>query len=61
MTDWFCCKDKVAMEEKELLVSYMLLRQFVPGMKCPVCGVEYLTEEVVTTIVNEAEDALEQK
>ncbi len=49
------------MEEKELLVRYMLLRQFVPGMKCPVCGVEYLTEEVVTTIVNEAEDALEQK
>ncbi|NLV30061.1 MAG: hypothetical protein GXY47_02815 [Acidobacteria bacterium] len=61
MTEWYCYEDKVAMEEKELLISYMLLRQFVPGIKCPVCGREYLTEEVVSTIVNPAEDALEQK
>ncbi len=61
MADWYCFKDKEKMVEKDLALSYMKLTQRVPGMKCPVCGVEYLTEKVVYTIVQAAEDALEGK
>jgi len=61
MTAWHCYIDKVAMEEKEVILSYMELQQYIPGLKCPVCGEEYLTEEVATTIVQAAEDALEGK
>jgi ArsR family metal-binding transcriptional regulator len=61
MTAWYCYKDKVAMEEKEVILSYMQMHQYIPGLKCPTCGEEYLTEEVATTIVQAAEDALEGK
>jgi hypothetical protein len=39
----------------------MVLTQSVPGLKCPVCGVEYLTEDVVMTTVKEAEAVIESK
>ena len=45
----------------QLLLSYMMLTQRVPGLKCPVCGTEYLTEEFVMTVVKDAESALEGK
>ena len=61
MADWYCFKDKVKMQDLEVTLSYMQLIQDVPGMKCPVCGTEYLTERVVTTIVQAAEDVLEEK
>jgi hypothetical protein len=61
MADWYCFKDKVKMEQKDVVLSYMLLRRFVPGLKCPICGTEYLTEETVSTIVKDAEDAIENK
>ena len=61
MADWYCFKDKVKMRDLEVTLSYMQLIQSVPGMKCPVCGTEYLTEKVVTTIVQAAEDILEEK
>lgn len=49
------------MTETQVTLSYMKLRQYIPGLKCPVCGVEYLTENTVMTIVKAAEDALEEK
>jgi len=61
MADWYCFKDKVKMAEKDVQLRYMQLSQGVPGLKCPVCGVEYLTEHVVMTTVAAAEEALEQK
>ncbi len=61
MDEWYCFKDKVKLQDAELVLSYMKLTQHVPGLKCPKCGVEYLTERVVMTIVAAAEDALEQK
>jgi len=61
MPDWYCFKDKEKMAEYQLTLSYMLLTQKVPGLKCPVCGVEYLTEDFVMTTVKEAESALEGK
>ncbi len=61
MADWYCFKDKTKMQDSELALSYMQLTQRIPGLKCPECGVEYLTEKVVMTIVQAAEDALEEK
>jgi len=58
MTDWYCFKDKVQMEEAEVRLSYMQLVQRIPGLRCPVCGECYLTEEVVLTTVKGAEDLI---
>ena len=61
MPNWYCYKDKVKMQDAEVTLTYMQLSQNVPGLKCPKCGVEYLTERVVLGIVRAAEQALEQK
>jgi len=61
MTEWYCYKDKVKMVSTEIPMKYMQLVQSVPGLKCPQCGVAYLTEAVVMTTVKAAEDALEEK
>jgi len=61
MADWYCFEDKEKMVEAQLTLTYMMLTQRVPGLRCPVCGVEYLTEKTVTTVVKEAEAALESK
>jgi len=61
MPEWYCFRDKVKMEQAEVILSYMQLKQYVPGLKCPRCGVEYLTEYIVMTTVAAAEEALEQK
>lgn len=61
MSEWYCYKDKVKMEDAELVLSYMQLVQIVPGLKCPKCGVQYLTEKTVMTTVMAAESALEMK
>jgi hypothetical protein len=58
MNEWFCFKDKVKMLETDVQLSYMQLTQRVPGLKCPVCGECYLTEETVMTTVKEAEDMI---
>jgi len=61
MADWYCYKDKVKMTATQVSLRYMQLAQYVPGLKCPECGVSYLTEDVVMSIVKAAEDALEEK
>jgi len=61
MADWYCYKDKVKMEQCEVALNYLVVNQFFPGLKCPKCGTQYLTEEVVMTIVQAAESALEEK
>jgi YgiT-type zinc finger domain-containing protein len=61
MAEWYCFKDKEKMTETKLTLSYMMLTQKVPGLKCPVCGVEYLTEQFVMTTVKDAESILEGK
>jgi hypothetical protein len=58
MNDWYCFKDKVKMLETDVKLSYMQLSQRVPGLKCPVCGECYLTEETVMTTVKDAEDMI---
>jgi hypothetical protein len=61
MADWYCFKDKVKMKSTEVALKYLQLVQYVPGLKCPQCGVAYLTEETVTTIVQAAQDAIDEK
>jgi hypothetical protein len=61
MADWYCYKDKVAMVESELTLTYMQMNQSIPGLKCPKCDAKYLTESIVTTIVRSAESIIEEK
>ena len=61
MADWHCFQDKEKMVEAQLTLTYMMLTQRVPGLRCPVCGTEYLTEKTVLSIVKEAENVLEGK
>ena len=61
MADWYCYKDKVKMTATQVSLRYMQLAQYVPGLKCPVCGTEYLSEEFVMTTVKDAESMLEGK
>ena len=61
MTEWYCFKDKVPMERADVKMKYLQLVQLVPGLKCPVCGAAYLTENIVMTVVREAEQLLEEK
>jgi YgiT-type zinc finger domain-containing protein len=58
MNDWYCFKDKVKMQETDVKLSYMQMSQRIPGLKCPVCGECYLTEETVLTTVKDAEDMI---
>jgi hypothetical protein len=58
MAEWYCYKDKVKMLETDVKLSYMQLSQRLPGLRCPVCGECYLTEEIATGIVKEAEDMI---
>ena len=61
MDEWYCFQDKEKMVGAQVTLSYMMLTQRVPGLKCPVCGTEYLTEDLVMTTVKEAESLLEGK
>ena len=61
MAEWYCFKDKAKMSDAQVPLRYMQIVQNVPGLKCPECGVVYLTEYVVRTIVKTAEEYLEGK
>jgi YgiT-type zinc finger domain-containing protein len=61
MTEWYCHKDKVKMKETQVSLSYMKLSQQVPGLKCPECGTEYLTEKIVMSTVQGLENLVEEK
>jgi hypothetical protein len=61
MSDWYCFKDKVKMVEADVNLKYMFLTQEMPGLKCPKCGVEYLTEQIVMTALQDAEATIEGK
>ena len=58
MAKWYCFKDKVQMLETEVEMSFMQLSQRIPGLRCPVCGECYLTEEIVMTTVKDAENLI---
>jgi len=60
MPKWHCYKDKVEMEEATLRVRYLEMTQYLPGLKCPKCGVAYLTEQFAQ-LLREGEESVEPK
>lgn len=61
--NYLCGKDGAAMEEVydiEIQYKDMELPE-AEGVRCPVCGMEFLLEELVTEELNEAEKVLESK
>jgi YgiT-type zinc finger domain-containing protein len=61
MEQWHCFKCKEKMVEQDVDMAYMEVEAAVEGIKCPKCGVAYLTEETVTEKVAKAEELLESK
>ncbi len=61
MEQWHCFKCKEKMVEQDVDMAYMEVEAAVEGMKCPKCGVAYLTEETVMEKVAKAEELLESK
>ena len=60
---WICSKCNVEMEEVlDIALRYgdMDLPE-AEGLRCPVCGVEYLESDYVTSMLNPAETMLEGK
>ena len=49
MKEWYCAKDKVKMLPE------------AEGLRCPVCGAQYIDEETVTGELASAEQMLEAK
>lgn len=42
-------------------MTYMDITRVNPGLKCPKCGVGFVTEETVVKMINPGEEALESK
>jgi hypothetical protein len=61
MAEWNCYKDKVKMETANLTLRYQGLTQYVVGIRCPKCGVEYVLEKEVMTTLRAAESVFEGK
>lgn len=60
---WMCSRCGVEMEEVDdihLMYGDMELPE-AEGLRCPVCGVEYLVSEYVTEELNSAEEMLQGK
>ena len=60
---WICSKCNVEMEEvDDIAIQYgdMELPE-AEGLRCPACGVEYLTSDYVTGQLSSAEEMLEGK
>lgn len=61
MAEWYCFKCKEKMEEKDIVATYLEIVRFIPGLKCPKCGVAYLTEKTVIEVVQKGEEEIEAK
>jgi len=61
MEEWYCFKCKEKMEETDLTLEFMEITRFQPGLKCPGCGVRYLTEQTVVEVVAKGEEEIESK
>jgi hypothetical protein len=57
---WNCYKDKVEMEEVTIRARYLDTTRYMPGLKCPICGVSYLMERMAQQL-RESEELVEAK
>lgn len=60
MEKWHCFKCKVETIRTDIKTSYMGMEASTRGLKCPKCGVEFLTEEDVNEVADN-EKLLESK
>jgi len=60
MSEWYCFKDKVPMVVREIPLTYMDISQSIEGIKCPKCGLAFLTEEKVAMVID-GEKQIESK
>ncbi len=61
MEEWYCFQCKEKMVEKDVETRYLQILQYVPGLKCPKCGVPYLTEEIAVETVTKGEETIDAK
>ncbi len=61
MEQWHCFKCRVGMEEKDILMEFMEITRYQPGLKCPKCGAAYMLENVVIDVINPGEKEIEEK
>ncbi len=61
MEQWHCFKCKEVMVETDITATYLEFSNMIEGIKCPKCGIAYLTEKTVLEKVREAEEMLENK
>ena len=60
MEKWNCYKDKVEMEEVNIQAYYLDVNGYTKGLKCPVCGVSFLMEQMAQQL-RDSEELLEAK
>lgn len=61
MDNWHCYKCRQELKDADILLEFMEITQFVPGLKCPSCGKPYFVEATVVDIVKPGEDTIESK
>jgi len=61
MDEWYCFKCKEMMKEEDILMVFMDISRFQPGLKCPKCGVAYMTEKTVVEVLVPGEEEIESK
>ena len=61
MVDWHCFKCKERMEETEIELVYMEINGKGEGLRCPKCGVGYITEEIAVDKIARTEKMIEEK
>lgn len=49
------------MEQRDLLLEFMEITRFQPGLKCPQCGAAYLMENEVVNVIVPGEEEIEEK
>ena len=61
MADWYCFKCKEKMETSKIKLVYMEIDSDSEGLRCPKCGVGYITEEVAVDSIAKGEKMIEEK
>ena len=61
MAEWHCFKCKEKMVETDIKSTYMEILRFIPGLKCPKCGIAFITEKTVVEVVAPGEEDIEAK
>jgi hypothetical protein len=52
MSGWYCFKCNEELKEEDLMMMYLDVMRFMPGLKCKKCGAMYLTEKTVQEVIN---------